>query len=387
MVTQPLRLTDPNYVHVTSIEDLPPLQTEPPIHEPRMADSATQTALEDVSTLLQPVPHDAPTAPQSIPQDAPTAPQSIPQDAPTPPQPIPARNLDGGGASRWAGTHYNFGDEPSNDIQDRAWDCKHEFNEYTISFAAALTSPHATDMECVKCWCTVHPLLDAPQTEAKIVPASAGRARGRGIARARARYAPPRGLFRADATIGTAPHLTATISPLSQSVPARQPSPMEDVQFSERIVDTYGNVITTTPVELKRRASFDNTTSFPVSTPAPSLKTIKSQTPVPSIFHPSPPPFSLAHECRYCNILVCASCRDSALELQEARGLAEQEREDAMRAEQQEESEQERRDRAVREEEVEYQARQEARRYERRRLSAGGERDDDEAGFACGMFD
>lgn len=237
----------------------------------------------------------------------------------TPSHAIPPRNLDGGGARYWASSAYDFGEEPSNDIQDRAWDCSHSFTEYKISFATALTS-RTTEMECIKCWCTINPQLNAPQTQDKIVPASASRSRAAGVRRARERYVLPRGLFRADATIGMAPHLTTSISLLSQSVPGREASPMEDVRYSERIVDTYGNVIATTPLELKRRASF-GTAPQEASKPVPS-----SFDKAASIFATSPPSIAFAHECSYCSILVCESCMKCAIAVQEAREEKETER-------------------------------------------------------------
>ncbi|KAF2824994.1 hypothetical protein CC86DRAFT_371462 [Ophiobolus disseminans] len=289
-------------------------------------DNAIALTIGEQTTLV-----DAATVETATVEAAPqTTSQSIAETA-TPPQPIPRpRNLDGGGAHRWEESALDFGEEPSNDYQDRAWDCRHDFVDYKIPFATALTS-HTTDMECVRCWSTIHPQLNTPYTSPdKIIPATASRARafgvrgGRGLRQERERYAPPRGLFRADATIGTAPHLTTTISPLSQSVPARETCPMEDVQFSERIVDTYGNVITTTPVQLVRRASFDTPSNLPHLQPTPS----QSRN-FPSILDSTSPPFNLAHECQYCSILVCVKCRDDAIAVREAREKKEQEQREA----------------------------------------------------------
>lgn len=264
---------------------------------------------------------------------------TLPQNIPLP------RNLDGGGARRWAGTILDFGDEPSNDFQDRTWDCRHEFTEYKITLSLALTS-QTTEMECVRCWSTIHPQLRLPySTDEKIVPATSNHARNhgvrgdRGLRRDRVGYVPPRGLFRANATIGTAPHLTATISPLSQSAPVREPCAMEDVQFSDRIVDTHGNIITTSPARLERRASCNDSTDIPKTATC-------GQNNSSSIFttSPSAQKFNLAHECRYCNMLVCESCMDSATAAQEAREKKEEKREAARLAEE----EQDRREREER---------------------------------------
>jgi hypothetical protein len=240
--------------------------------------------------------------------------------------PLPAGrpvNLDGGGHRHWENTGLDFGHEPQDNGEEAMWDCDHSFTTYTIPLATALTT-HSTAMECTKCWSTIHPTIDAPKAMAndkeKMIPAGANRSmisRVRGnINRGRERYTPPRGLFRANGTIGTAPHLTTT---MSQSLPTRQVSLMEDVQFSERITDTYGNTITTTPMQPRRRASQD-----------PALQPI-SHAPTSNVFATSPPPFSLAHECEYCYMLVCESCKTDELEVREAqrKRRAEQEEREA----------------------------------------------------------
>jgi hypothetical protein len=232
--------------------------------------------------------------------------------------PLGPLNLDGGGHDYWQNADLDFGDEPQQGDEEAMWDCDHSFDTYTIPLATALAS-QSTDMECVKCWSTIHPAIDAPKAQGsakeKIVPASASRAttfgvRGtRGRAIGRGRYAPPRGLFRANATIGTAPHLTTTI--LSQSLPAREVSPMEDVQFSERITDTYGNVITTIPMQPLRRASLES--------PDTALQhRVRKPTKTSDMFATTPTAFSLAHECEYCYMLLCEKCKVGTLEVKEA---------------------------------------------------------------------
>jgi hypothetical protein len=234
----------------------------------------------------------------------------------TAPQPtLHPLNLDGGGHRHWEDTGLDFGDEPQGSGEEAMWDCDHTFVKYTIPLTTALTSP-STEMECTKCWNAIHPTIDAPKAskndKEKLVPASVSRTItsrvGGNINRGRERYAPPRGLFRANATIGTASHLTTT---MSQSLSTRQFSPMEDIQFSERITDTYGNVITTTPMQPLRRASL----AFP--DPAPQPKS-HAHTKKSNVFANPPPPFSLAHECEYCYMLVCESCMTDTLEVREA---------------------------------------------------------------------
>ncbi|CAO2653119.1 Nn.00g025300.m01.CDS01 [Neocucurbitaria sp. VM-36] len=243
----------------------------------------------------------------------------------SPPQPaVRPRNLDGGGDRYWEEQDLDFGAEPTDDIQDRSWQCRHDFSTYKINLASALTS--TTEIECVKCWCTIHPEIEAWTTQRKatdkIVPASAG-ARPRGIGRGRGRgvgaYLPPRGLFRADAIVGTAPHLMAALSPLSQSVPTREASPMEDVQYTDRVVDTYGNVIATTELHDQRRASLD---SSPQNFVVPSGQGSNKKPlddykftfrPLSDVFATTATKFSLAHECHRCGLLVCQPCKDAAM--------------------------------------------------------------------------
>jgi hypothetical protein len=269
---------------------------------------------------LPPGPNDTPT----VSNEASQVQGTVDDIASATPQPAPQpRNLDGGGHRYWEEQDLDFGEEPTGDYQDRSWNCYHEFRPYTTTLAKALTSHFAAEMECVKCWCSINPEIKAPSTasnsEAKVktVPAGAREAiRGIpwGVNRGhrRGRYVPPRGLFQADDAIGTAPHLTTTVSSLlSQSVPTHETSFMEDVRYaSDRIVDTYGNIIATTEIVLRRRASevsFDGSESFRDTFRAPS-----------TMFSNPTTKFSLAHQCRDCALIVCASCKDNILTAQYA---------------------------------------------------------------------
>ena len=246
------------------------------------------------------------------------------------PQPAPPRNLDAGGHRYWENQDLDFGEEPGEDYQDRSWNCIHRFETYTIPLAKALVNDSAAEMECVKCWCSIHPEIEAPKTAAdyetkpRIIPAGTvrrtargfrrGNGRQRGYGRARGGYAPPRGLFQAGDAIGTAPHLTTSVaSPLSHSVPIRETSPMEDIQYSsDRVEDTYGNIVSTTEIELRRRAS---EASFVTNVVPPRVKGKAQATfNAPSTIFSMK--FSLAHECMDCALLVCASCRDGILAAQ-----------------------------------------------------------------------
>ncbi|KAF2125752.1 hypothetical protein P153DRAFT_299210 [Dothidotthia symphoricarpi CBS 119687] len=256
-------------------------------------ESTTQTA--DTATLTTTQPDD--TANTQVPS-------AEASESTTPPRLIARSvNLDGRGANYWINQDLNFGDEPTEDIQDRSWDCRHNFSVYQVPFAAALNkTPSAITIECEKCWCTIHPEIRAPipvsTSGERIV--SGNRSRGRGRGRGRARFAPLRGLYRADATISE----TSTPT-LAQSVPAREPSPMQDIQYTNRILDTYGNIITTSSTEAPRRTSLDD--------PHPLVQAEK-KTPGDFAFSSSTsssaaPQFSLAHECKRCRTLVCETCK------------------------------------------------------------------------------
>ena len=215
-------------------------------------------------------------------------------------------NLDGGSYHYWEEQDLDFGEEPTDDIQDRSWSCSHDFETYKLNLHSALTKdPSTTEMECVKCWCTIHPEIETNKNPRKANETTVLISRGRSIARGRGcrrgRYMPPRGLFRADATVGS--------TSLSQSVPAREIAPMEDIPYAERIVDTYGNVITTTVTGQSRRASLDlpfvNDGESSGKRPLDGFAFTFNTLPAPKL--------SLAHECRHCSLLVCDACKNAAL--------------------------------------------------------------------------
>ncbi len=264
---------------------------------------------ESATTTIPSTEDSVPEASDAVP--AATVSTETPQPTATP----RVRNLDGGSSRYWerrAGDDLYFGEEPNADNRDRTKICIHRtFETYKVSLGSVLTKgPSATDMECVKCWSVIHPGIEAQCGEHEtMVPARPASRRGRIIPRGRGRgrgqYTPPRGLFRANATVGTAPHLTSSISLLSQSLPTREASPMDDVQF-HRVVDTYGNTISTEEVEKpSRRASFDDSANekpldkFSFTFNAPS-----------NVFVSEAPKFSLAYECIHCSVLLCETCKD-----------------------------------------------------------------------------
>lgn len=212
------------------------------------------------------------------------------------------RNLDGGAAHYWEQQDLDFGEEPTDDIQDRIWECRHDFKPYTVSLTEAISqSPSMLDMECVKCWRAMLPDINAPPKltttpEVMKLPRTGditarghlSRNRGRGgrgnAARLRpAAYVPPRGLTRSDTTVGTAPHLSARVSRFAETSTLLRIDPMEDVQ--------------------PRVREGKDTTS-------------KSQT--SNVFKTAFVALSMAQECRSCSLLVCKKCADAILAQREA---------------------------------------------------------------------
>jgi hypothetical protein len=266
----------------------------------------------------------------------------------TPPQPVssPRRNLDARSRNYWEDAGLDFGDEPSDDVADRAWDCYHEFETAKIDIGHALNkTPGTANMECSKCWCSIHPEVERPNIDAGASKLVSGNGRGRGLRRllrrGRGGRLPLRyDLLRRDATLGSSLPSTST----------SDVHHMEGVEVAsnngDRVVDTYGNVITTTdfvlnPISSPRRFSFDfDFTAEPMLklpddgvTGEGKAKT-KENGSVGLEKHDSEKtqdtPFSLAHECMHCGVLVCSTCQDELL----AERAAKQEREQAQEQEQ-----------------------------------------------------
>ncbi|KAF9690847.1 hypothetical protein EKO04_011024 [Ascochyta lentis] len=243
------------------------------------------------------------------------------------------RNLDGGSTRYWEDQDLNFGDEPNDDIQDRAWDCYHSFEPHTVSFASSISQhPSTHELECVKCWCILRPGVEVPQKSTNLQEKAARSAlspRGNDMVASRSRggygprgrghpvaaglrpaaYVPPRGLFRSDATIGTAPHLTARLPPVGLRDVVAQPEPMDDIQSEIDIDHTM------------RGGKLGSGTS-----PQPSQKPTASS-PRSNIFSDASTAYSIAQECERCSLLVCQKCADEILAQRKAE-------EDAREAEQ-----------------------------------------------------
>ncbi|KAF2634893.1 hypothetical protein P280DRAFT_474336 [Massarina eburnea CBS 473.64] len=247
--------------------------------------------------------------------------EAIPAEAvvsTTPAVPPPSRfqNLDGGSGRYWENQDLDFGDEPTDDFQDRTWDCDHSFSIHHTILADSLHNTAAENsMECMKCWGTVHPEISMPKNinrgASPIVPALgslSGRRRGvrvrASIDRARRQY--------------TAFQGNSQRETLSQSMISLPTDRMEDVN---RVFDTHGTTVQTAPSQTrpKRRFSFDDSSDvdhnqhlFPFSFnhthddgPAPKTPRLS--------FSVLASKFSFAYHCKSCGILVCDACKEDLL--------------------------------------------------------------------------
>jgi hypothetical protein len=263
-------------------------------------------------------------------------PPLVSQPAETQPTPR-VLNLDGGSGRYWEEADYDFGGEPTDDIQDRAWDCYHDFTTAKVSLADSLRkAPSATGMECMKCWCAIHPEIQMPnsinnggiRTVTSMASPRPTRGRGRGRRGTRLQPYPARNPFQTQpaALLGSSvPVSTSHSQPMEgiQYNPFAQPAPAS----SERVIDTYGNTITTTETPISpRRASLDvdmldeDSLDEPMPewlTNGPMAKTL----PAPKHVHKpsrinlatSSSPFSFAYYCDDCGLFVCNSCKDNLL--------------------------------------------------------------------------
>lgn len=217
------------------------------------------------------------------------------------------RNLDGGRAHYWEQQDLDFGEEPTDDVQDRIWMCHHDFEPYTVSLPNAISiHPSMLEMECVKCWRIILPDIEMPSKPTSVPDSPkaprhpTGRGRGRGrrarghgrghgtVARPRREaYVAPRGLVRADATIGTAPHLTAQVTFFREPSLGAPSDAMEDIQPG-----------------------------------SDSKKTAASGTSFSNVFSTSLTTLGIAQQCYSCSLLVCKDCADAILAQREAERAA-----------------------------------------------------------------
>lgn len=249
-----------------------------------------------------------------------------------------APNLDAGRADEWEAGSLDFGEEPSSGYAAMLG-CCHTFETYTISLAEALTSHHTRhDLECAKCWTPIHPEILPPDLIERsgkeiIVPAHSTRNfRPAGIHRRNSAYAFPRGLSEWNGINSTADNsLPSTTTETeteadpeaesSTSTPAQEDDNNDEKEKEKEktILDTYGTPIPPSSRPLTRRASITTPLDPSIYSAYPALNPtqIKQINPENELSTQPNPPFQLAYECNdACLIVVCATCRDKMLEMQ-----------------------------------------------------------------------
>jgi hypothetical protein len=274
-----------------------------------------------------------------------TRPAETPTDSTAPPAETTTRrvrNLDGGSGSYWEQQALDLGDEPTDEYQDRAWNCEHEFLTTKLKLADSLTSsPLERDMECMKCWCTIHPEIEMPKSSNNggvrggVRMVSAGRGihstvRGRVHNRAQAPLVrlQGRGFEQPQSQPMNFNRSVPELNTMSQPT-----EPMEDVQHSsgsqtaDRVFDTYGNPVTTTErTKEARRHSVSLDDFFDFNKYMRESSDASSQQP-PSTerlsFTMDNSPFSFAYDCDYCGLLVCNSCKDELMAMSKEKEDAE----------------------------------------------------------------
>jgi hypothetical protein len=283
----------------------------------------------------------------------------------------PVRNLDGGSSRYWEHQDIDFGDEPTETIQDRSWDCDHNFTAAKVSLTDSLKAP-PTGMECMKCWAPIQPEVQMPNNintcgvrtvanadSALLLHRRHGRhgrgARGGGGATA-ARVQPylhgnpfrESDNTRPDSVPDffeshSQPNAFSFKNPFLQTAPAN----------GVYVVDTYGNTLRTTETPASpRRASEDvimqdrenGTDRRPewmigvVPARSPSQASRAELEAAPPSGSSSPPPgfhkhevatsstrFSFAYQCYECDLLVCENCREKLEDAQEEKQMEEDE--------------------------------------------------------------
>lgn len=254
--------------------------------------------------------------------------------------PSRVRNLDGGPSSYWQEQDLDFGDEPTDDYQDRVWDCDHHFDTAKIKLADAFsTHSSGSGMECMRCWNAIHPIVEMPASVGKgsttttvalqsrlrgrraAVPSwmSSRRRLGRRRPVARSEFSLPRSRSMEDLMLSSSPvELTAEepattagygyISSSASSFHSSfthvfgRPSSQDSAQQS--VLDLYGN-----PIALENTHGTDMDEQMPDWVPQvpKSDKALKSRSAVAT----EGASFSFAYECYHCGLLVCHRCQEN----------------------------------------------------------------------------
>jgi hypothetical protein len=247
----------------------------------------------------------------------------------TPPSEARVRNLDGGSGRYWEEQGFDFGDEPTDDYQDRSWDMKD-------AFAKGASTHH---MECMKCWAPVHPEVQMPASirtgkfKTTTAVASAGRraplaSRRMGLAQHARRHAPAslrhnRSMEELEPVVA-ASRLSTSPASFSGFMPPPSSLSRGSDQLSQEdstacVLDLYGNTVATAKQPQNKNADEEMPDWEQAEGPKNGLSFATNST-----------PFSFAYECNQCGLLVCHRCKDRLQEY--LADEAEGEKEDGVQA-------------------------------------------------------
>lgn len=239
--------------------------------------------------------------------------------AETPPSSTRVRNLDGGSSRYWEDQGYDFGEEPDDNYADRSWDCYHDFFTAKIGFKDAFANnASANPMECMKCWATVHPEVEMPDSirtgkskTTTAVASASRRTQGSSLRRtdrvqharrqAMASLRGNRSMESFEPTVASTPLRTSPAS-FSAFLPPRSSLTPPSLQEGAvaHVVDFYGNT-----VAIAKQPEGGNTDEEMPDWD--EVDEIKSEL----TFTTKSTPFSFAYECDRCGLLVCHRCKDS----------------------------------------------------------------------------
>ncbi|CAI6333077.1 unnamed protein product [Periconia digitata] len=269
-----------------------------------------------------------------------------------------SRNLDGGGPAHWESSDLDFGEEPQNG-RGAVVMCYHRFYTHRVTLKESLAGTYLTatnTMECMSCWREIYPEaspgglgLDCHITKQTMMipagppslPADSERAREWSRNRAREHYENTRAHSSLKRELsGYASSVPDLNSPMVGQPPIsylhRPNRRWFHESSSERVIDTYGNLITTQEHPRKRRRySLDSLTDAPPldahlqenGTEKPGkrdqrMTKLKGEGVHSSAVDKTSQSFSLAYRCSECTFIVCSTCKDEMEKMNE--GMSEE---------------------------------------------------------------
>lgn len=217
----------------------------------------------------------------------------------TPPR---IRNLDGGSKKYWEEQGLDFGDEPTDNYQDSAWNCYHNFKASKIKLDEAFDVPPNTAMECLKCWATVHPEVLMPvQRKDRFKYTTLGSKPGARRPRATSDMSVstmdiPTTSTSMSSRLSASPasfHSSFTYNPHTNS----QDDSQDDAQ--SRVLDLYGKTVCTGKSAHEDEEMPDWMDREVEDEPASRVSFATKGT-----------PFSFAYECLGCRLVFCHLCKE-----------------------------------------------------------------------------